>query len=255
MHFDPVYIQKMTLPYSVMGANNHIRLDRILTLFQDAAGIHAHHMGVSGFDLAEKHLKWVISRYQMQVHDILKWPQPLELKTWRLPWKNLYELRRFAIVNEAGDPLISALGIWVMVKAVNAKPVRLSSHMPPSLMTRAARNPDIWPNDPDLSAWDHQKRFHIRTSDLDLNQHVNNTVYVTWALETLPMSWLFCHIPQTLVISFLKETFYPDSVVAKTVVSDQADPVTTCHGIFNETTGKKIAALTMTWKESSHVPV
>jgi medium-chain acyl-[acyl-carrier-protein] hydrolase len=255
MHFDPIFLQKMILPYSVMGADNHIRLDRVLTLFQDAAGIHSHQMGVSGLDLAKKNLKWVISRYQVQVHDTLKWPQPFELQTWRLPWKNLYELRRFSIVNEAGTPLISALGVWVMVKALNAKPVRLSPHMPPALMARNAPDPDLWPNDPDLSVWDHQKRFDIHRFDLDLNQHVNNTVYVTWALETLPMSWLLRHMPQTLVICFLKESFYPDRVVSKAVVSGQADPVTTCHGIFHETSKEKLAVLTMTWKKNSHVPV
>ncbi|MCA1787917.1 MAG: hypothetical protein LC657_18240, partial [Desulfobacteraceae bacterium] len=121
MTLKSVFTQKMTLPYSAMGANGHIRIDRILNLFQDIAGIHAHQLGISGFDLAKKNVKWVISRYQIRVHDILKWPQPFELKTWRLPWKNLYELRQFAIVDKEGTTFISALGIWIMINAMNAK--------------------------------------------------------------------------------------------------------------------------------------
>ncbi|MCF8091107.1 MAG: hypothetical protein K9K21_01055 [Desulfotignum sp.] len=252
-----VFTQKMMLPYSAMGANNHVRLDRILNLFQDAAGIHAHQMGISGFDLAKKNLKWVISRYQIRVHDTLKlkWPQPFELKTWRLPWKNLYELRQFTVVTPEGNTLISALGVWVMVKAINSKPIRLTPHMPPCLMTRTAPDPDLWPNDPDLSVWDHQAQFDIRIHDLDLNQHVNNTVYVTWALETLPVSWLFEHMPQTLVVCFLKETFYPDTVIAKVKLADLTDCVKTCHAIFNKTSGEKLASLTLTWKKIFHDPV
>ncbi|MDT8379625.1 MAG: thioesterase [Desulfotignum sp.] len=255
MSCDPIFSQKMSLPYSVMGANNHVRMDRLLSLFQDAAGIHSHQMGVSSFDLAEKQLKWIISRYQIHVNHPMPWPGPYDLRTWRFPWKNLYEIRRFELISPDGALLVQALSVWVLVKAKNTRPVRLSPHMPPSLMAQTGPVPDLWPNDPTLSQWHHEKRFRIRIHDLDLNQHVNNTIYVTWALESLPMPWLFNHVPVTLVINFLKETFYPGAVVAKTFVSDQTDLITTCHGIYDESTSDKLAVLTLNWKSNGHVPV
>lgn len=249
---ESVFCQKMMLPFSAMGPNNHVRIDRILGLFQDAAGLHGHELGISGFDLAEKNLKWVISRYQIRVHHALGWPHSVELRTWRHPWKNLYELRRFAIVDADGTLQISALGIWVMVKAANSKPVRLSPHMPPRLMEQTAPAPDLWSHGPEPPAWNHQKRFHIRMHDLDLNQHVNNTVYVAWALEALPKSWLCRRIPQSLMISFLKEAFYPDAVVSKAAVAELSDTIKTVHAIFHETSGEKLAVLTLTWKKNFH---
>jgi medium-chain acyl-[acyl-carrier-protein] hydrolase len=255
MTYDPVFSQKLFLPYSMMGANRHARMDRLLSIFQDAAGIHAHQMGVSGFDLVEKQLKWVISRYQIRVNQPLLWPGPYVLRTWRFPWKNLYEIRRFEIVSLDGVLHIQALSVWVMVRAENTRPVRLSAHMPPELMIPDGVPPDLWDNTPDLSEWDHEKQLGVRIHDLDLNQHVNNTVYVTWALESVPVSWLFDHVPVTLVIGFLKETFYPATITVKTTVSDDTKPVTTCHGIFNEAGDEMLAALTLTWKKLSHVPV
>ena len=249
---EPVFCQKMMLPFSAMGANNHVRMDRILGLFQDAAGLHAHELGISGFDLAGKNLKWVISRYQISVHDTLGWPHSVELRTWRHPWKNLYELRQFDMVGADGRALISALGIWVMVKAANSKPVRLSPHMPPVLMEKTAPAPDLWSHGLEPPVWDLQKQFHIRMHDLDLNQHVNNTVYVAWALEVLPESWLCRHIPQTLMISFLKEAFYPDAVISKAAVIDLSDPIKTVHALYHKTSGEKLAVLTLTWKKNPH---
>jgi len=255
MSFEPIFSQKMLVPYSVMGANNHVRMDRLLSVFQDAAGIHAHQMGVSGFDLAQNQLKWVISRYQIRVNQPLQWPGPYELRTWRFPWKNLYEIRQFEIFSPDGVPHIQALSVWVMVKAANTRPVRLSYHMPPELMTQTGTPPDLWANTFDFSQWDHEAQFPVRIHDLDLNQHVNNTTYATWALETLPMPWLFNHVPVTLVINFLKETFYPGTVSVKTCVSDHTDPVTTRHGIFDESGDETLAVLTLTWKPNPHVPV
>lgn len=255
MAYDPVFSQKLLLPYSVMGANRHVRMDRLLSVFQDAAGIHAHQMGVSGFDLAKKQLKWVISRYQIRVNQPLVWPGPYELRTWRFPWKNLYEIRRFEMVSADGVLHIQALSVWVMVRSENTRPVRLSGHMPPELMMPTGMPPDLWAIAPKLTGRHYEKQLHIRIHDLDLNQHVNNTIYVTWALESLPMPWLFDHVPVTLVVGFLKETFYPGTVTVKTTVSDDTEPVTTCHGIFNDTGDEQLAVLTLTWKTLSHAPV
>jgi medium-chain acyl-[acyl-carrier-protein] hydrolase len=255
MAHDPVFSQKLLLPYSVMGATRHVRMDRLLSLFQDAAGIHAHQMGVSGFDLAKKQLKWVISRYQIRVNQPLVWPGPYELRTWRFPWKNLYEIRRFEMVSPDGVLHVQALSVWIMVRSENTRPVRLSVHMPPELMHSAGVPPELWADTPDRSGWDHEKQLRIRIHDLDLNQHVNNTVYVTWALESLPMPWLFDHVPVTLVVDFLKETFYPGAVTVKTAVSKETEPVTTRHGIFNAAGDAKLAVLHLTWKPLSHVPV
>lgn len=256
MIYEPVFTQNLQLPYSMLGANKHVRMDRILSLFQDAAGFHSHQMGVSGFDLAKKQLKWVISRYQVRMQHRLHWPGPYELKTWRYPWKNLYEIRQFEINSPQGVTQIQALSVWVMVRAETTRPVRLSYHMPPALMDNTAHlTPELWANTPDLTRWDHEKRLHIRMHDLDLNQHVNNTRYLAWALESLPMQWLFDHIPVTLVIDFLKETFYPGTVTVKTAVLDSTEPKTTCHGIFNETGDETVAVLTLTWRSNPDVPV
>ncbi|MCA1792889.1 MAG: hypothetical protein LC660_03275 [Desulfobacteraceae bacterium] len=250
-----IFTEQMVLPYSAMAANNHIRLDRILTLFQDAAAMHALALGVSGQDLEKIGFKWLISRYQIRVHESLQLAQSFTLKTWRLPWKNLYELRQFTIENTNGSLVISALGVWVMVNAANSKPVRLTPNMPADLMAKTATAPDLWPNNPDLSEYDQKKQFHVRMHDLDLNQHVNHTVYVTWAMESLPISWLFRHTPRTLVVSYLKESFYPDVVVVKTSLSDTAGSLKTCHAIFHEASGARLACLTLTWSKISHGPV
>jgi len=255
MNKDRIFTQKITLPYSAMAANNHIRLDRILTLFQDSAALHALELGISGYDLEKIGLKWFISRYQVQVHGSLQLGQPLVLKTWRLPWKNLYELRQFTIVNVHDLPVISALGVWVMVRAQNSKPVRLAPHMPAALMTRTAPAPDLWMNDPDLSRFNHEKKFCIQIHDLDMNQHVNNTVYVTWAMETLPISWLFKYTPHSLVVSYLKESFYPDTIIVRTKLCRQNKFIKTGHAIFHAASGTKLACLTFTWKKISHGPV
>jgi len=250
MDSDTVFSQKSQLPYSAIGAGGQVKIDRILNMFQDAASQQCNQLGISGLDMAKKQLKWVMSRYQIQIHKNPQWLEPLELKTWRSPWKNLYELRYFSIVNQKQEELISALGIWILVKAENSKPVRLSPHLPKYLMTPTQSCPELEKNDHDLDVFDHESEFKIRAHDMDLNQHVNNTVYVQWAMESMPLNLLNEFNPVNCTVSFLKESFYPDKIVSKVKIDFFPDTLITRHSIFQISSTLKLANLTMTWKKN-----
>ena len=40
---------------------------------------------------------------------------------------------------------------------------------------------------PPLASWEREKRFHVRYADIDVNLHVTNASYVTWAIEATPV--------------------------------------------------------------------
>lgn len=253
---DRVFTQQIKLPYSAMGASGQIKLHWILNMFQDAAAQHCDQFGISGFDMAKAGLKWVVSRYQIFLHQNPFWLQPMELKTWRTPWKNLYELRQFSLVNQDQEEMATALGIWILVKSQNSKPVRLSPHLPSFLMTPLAQGPDQGPkllkNDHELLEFDHESEFQIRAHDLDLNQHVNNTVYIQWALESLPAEFHFDYFPQECRVSFLKESFYPGRILSR--VKIESDPIEsdqyrlmTQHSILHKSDMARLANLTLFW--------
>jgi len=250
MNLSPIYSQKLQLPYSAIGAKGQVRIDRLLNMFQDVASLQCDQFKISGFDMAKKQLKWVVSRYQTKIHRNPHWMEPLEIQTWRAPWKNLYELRQFSIINQNKEELISALGIWILVKASNSKPVRLTPHLPNALLKSADCCPELIKNDHDLKDFDHESEFKIRVLDLDLNQHVNNTVYAQWAIEALPPEVLLKFSPTDCTVSFLKESFFPGTILSCVKIEHHPDMLTTRHSIFLRPTMIKLANLTMKWKKS-----
>lgn len=48
--------------------------------------------------------------------------------------------------------------------------------------------------------------FQVRNSDIDIHQHVNNTRYAQWILDSIPMSWHLSFQLLQYEISFLAET-------------------------------------------------
>jgi len=251
MSLDTNFSQTFNFPYSAIGVNGRIRMDRLLNMFQDIAGHHSDKLGISGFDMAKKQLKWVVARYQVQIYKNPEWLEPLELKSWRSPWKNLYELRHFSILNQDGEELIGALGILILVKAINSKPVRLTHHLPEELLipTSPDSSPELVNNSHGPIEFDHESEFKNRVHDLDLNLHVNNTVYAQWAMEALPGKFLFEFAPINFVISFLKESFYPDTIISSAKVDNHSEQPTTLHSIFLKKNRVKLTDLTITWEK------
>ncbi len=253
MNVNTVFSTRLTLPYSAVNANGRVKADWLLNVFQDAASRQCHFLGISGFDMAEKQLKWVVAQYRINIHDGISWLMPLILKTWRAPWKNLYEIRQFSLGPEQGCPLVTATGIWILIRAESGKPVRLSPHMPPLLMQEPAESgPDlIRPGD--FGEFHHETRFPVRFLDLDLNQHVNNRVYLRWAVESIPEPYCFEYTPMNCNVVYRKEGLFGDQIQARVKMLFLDGRLATEHSIVRQTTGEELARLNLEWKKISPI--
>lgn len=94
---------------------------------------------------------------------------------------------------------------------------------------------------------DYSKEFEVRYSDIDINGHVNNSKYITWALETLPFKHYDRYRMERIRIVYLKETFYGEKIYSKIQIdnSESAEGrVKALHEIRNRE-GKLLCATEM----------
>ncbi|MCG8685550.1 MAG: thioesterase [Desulfobacterales bacterium] len=246
----------ITLPYSAINANGRVKADWLLNAFQDAAFNQCYKLDISGFQMAEKQLKWVMAQYRIRIHKQIDWLVPLTLKTWRAPLKNLYEIRRYALVPQTASnnttpskPLVTATSVWILIKASNGRPVRLSPNMPPHLMTEEAEPCELIKPSKDFGGAHHEMKFPVKFLDLDLNQHVNNRVYLTWAVESLPEPYCFDYAPYQCDVVYLKEGFFNDRILSRIRLEFEKSKLTSDHAIVNESTGEELARLTIRWEK------
>ena len=250
MSLNMIYSHDLAIPYSAINISGKIKPDWLLNQFQDAASYQCHQLGISGFDMAPKQLKWVVAQYQIQIHGKLDWLTPITLKTWRAPWKNLYEVRKFSITPINGSPIVTATGVWILIKASNSKPVRLSPNIPEHLMESTSQPVDIIKDRQVIETPDHESEFQVRVHDLDLNQHVNNVVYLRWAVESLPVPHSFTYTPVDCQISYLKECFYPDSILSRIKMDFSESGLLTRHSIIGKNNKNLLANLSIAWEKT-----
>ncbi len=235
--------------YSNIGPFGRLKITGIFNMLQDAAAEHAAQLKISGMDISKDNLFWVISRYKLKIGKNPGIGEPLFLNTWRACGTHLYEHRFFRILDSKDREIVQAAGQWVMVNRKNGRPCRLTTYMDESMISQTSGPEEqLFPklNSPDRTDLEHC--FKIRMHDLDLNRHVNNTVYIEWAVETVPGEILKNYTPETINVRFFKESFYQDHITSRTQVEWKNGTPHTLHSIQKSDTGTGLAGINIDWK-------
>jgi len=238
-----------TRSYDV-GALGTVRTSYIFRYLQEIAREHAAALGVSVLDLQQRGLTWYISRYHLQMDEYPGWGETLTLKTWPSERQTLFSLRDFEIYN--GNKCIGrATSSWVVIDLKTKRPVPPAKSLPEIHNNPMRAVDDSFPSLPVPDEWETEKSFTVRMQDIDVNKHVNNVVYIEWALEAIPDEILHTMQPAGVEVSFKGEAFYNDEIVTQSQRLAEADQTTFLHRIIRPADNKELARLRTKWNRSN----
>ncbi|TWI75418.1 acyl-ACP thioesterase [Desulfobotulus alkaliphilus] len=240
-----IFTQTGRVPYSHVGMDGHLKPAAVLNICQDIASRHAFALGVSALHVAALNKIWVVNRYHFEFYRFPAWDELFTLRSWRAPLRRLYEIRRFELSDEMGQPLMESTCAWVLVDKNTGKPVRLSRAMPPELCENDGSIPfetEEIPLPPDTAQ---TMDFSVLQDDMDYNRHANNTAYLKWSLEALSPSELFpCRI-RKLDIHYHHDIGPPRSVRVYTAREEAGDGLCCVQAIRAADTGEVLTGIRM----------
>lgn len=249
MKYGEVYTKKLKNSFSNLGQSGELKIINIMNMLQDIAVEYAIKLKISSNDLAHKHLFWVISRYQIEIHNVPKLNENLLLSIHRKAHKKLYDLRWFKIITENNKEIVNALGAWVIINKKTGSPRHLTEFMTETMLCENTTDvKQFFNNLKILHNTDYQKNFKIRINDLDLNKHVNNAIYVEWAIEALSEDILNNFSIKKINITYLKESFYPGEIISKAQINHLGIHLETYHSIIEKNKGLELARVNIIWK-------
>ncbi len=175
---------KITLYNSYFDLNDNLTPKSILSIFQDVASIHAEEIGVGFKTMLEKNLYWVLSRVKF---DILKMPdlnQTVVVETWPHQKGRIDFDRDFKILSENGEQLIVGTSKWCVIGTINRTLQRTENVNYVGEYCLDVNYTDkfskiMLPTD----SYENQFVHTVSFSDLDHNQHMNNTNYANLVLN------------------------------------------------------------------------
>lgn len=245
---DLIYRKEYTVHTYETDARGLARPVALLNFLQDSAGDHAGRLGLSVVDLFKRNLTWVLSRYHVLIHRYPALGERLEVMTWPSGKHGYFAIRDFEVSDGDGGPVLSATSSWMVIGIEKKQPVKVDDVVGPGYAVEKRALDDPFTSLPVLSARESGVRFRVETGHLDWNRHVNNAVYVQWALEAVPPDFLMNRRPMEVEVSYRAEALYGDEVLsaAQRVPEEDAGPVF-LHQILNAATGGELARLRTRW--------
>jgi medium-chain acyl-[acyl-carrier-protein] hydrolase len=221
----------------------------LLNFLQDAAGEHAGRLGLSVIDLFKRNMTWVLSRCHVLIHRYPALGELLEVTTWPSGKRGYFATRDFEVSGGGGRPVLSATSSWMVISLDKRQTVKVEEVAGPAYAIEKRALEDPFSSLPILSARESEIRFRVESAHLDWNRHVNNAVYIQWALESVPPDILMGRRPVDIEISYRAEVLYGEEVlsVAQRVPGDGPEPVF-LHQILNAATGLELARLRTKWE-------
>ena len=158
-----------------------------MDLAQEAANLHAAILGFGYDDMIASKTAWVLSRMHVVFVDTPRWRDDVTLFTWHKGLERLFFLRDFMMIDQEVNPKITATTSWLVLNLETRKLVR-----DPNLLdegTICSENVLDNPADKVVMPKGVEPQFvtgHlVGYSDLDMNGHANNAMYMQWAMDAV----------------------------------------------------------------------
>jgi medium-chain acyl-[acyl-carrier-protein] hydrolase len=244
----PVFEREFPALFHDLDFNGNLGPVTLLNFMQTTASMHSLALGVSATDLRPHGLTWVVSRIHLIIDRYPRRGEIVRLRTWPAVREGLFTNREFELNDGAEQPLARASTSWALINISTRRPVKLEGNLPPyPLLARRAVNDDFAPLPLFPAASVPELTFRVLRADLDLNHHVNNTVFARWALEAVPDEIATGTLSE-LEISFRAEALYGETVISRCAIQESGASPCCLHQIVNQRDNRELARLRTRWR-------
>jgi medium-chain acyl-[acyl-carrier-protein] hydrolase len=213
----------------------------LIGLFQDAATNQSKFLGVD-YDYMQAHdMIWVLLKYNLTINRLPSFKEKIKIITYPMYYERFYVYRKFEVYDEKENLIAFAFSTWTIVDVKTKNLCKITEDL---IKAYGFTNKDSFYEKIHFNNIEKIKKtdsadvsinqFKIRYMDIDHNQHVNNTKYLGWAIETVPMDIISSSHLSHVDIIYRKEIQYGQSVVVLSKTKEFYDKIEITHMITSE---------------------
>lgn len=208
------YTQEITIPCYDADASWRLKPASFMNYAQEAAGNHAVYLGFGYDDLIATNTAWILSRVHVVFTDTPKWRDRITLTTWHKGPERLFFLRDFILTDGQGREKVKATTSWLVLNLETRRLVRDPKLMEEGTVCRenaieVPADKVVMPKDVEtVHVMDHTVAY----SDVDMNAHANNAMYMQWAMDAVDYDIASTRPVKEFTINFNHETKPGDKV-------------------------------------------
>ncbi|KAM0944849.1 putative oleoyl-[acyl-carrier-protein] hydrolase [Dioscorea sansibarensis] len=233
VHNGLVFRQNFSIRSYEIGADRTASIETLMNHLQETALNHVKSAGLlgDGFgatpEMSRRNLIWVVTKMQVLVERYPIWGDVVEVDTWvGASGKN--GMRRDWHVRDSltGQTIMKATSVWVMMNKLTRRLTKIPEEVRGEIEPYFVEQTIIVDEDSrKLPKLDDDTADYVRKGltphwgDLDVNQHVNNVKYISWMLESAPISILENHELSSMTLEYRRECGRDSVLQSLTAVS------------------------------------
>jgi len=204
--------KEITIRHIQSDINGNCSIPVIADMLQESAEQSAVQLGFGYKDIVTSRQAWVLSRMLINFKKMPRVDDTLTLKTWPKRQEKLFALRDFELC--LGDEVIvSAASAWIVINIDTRRPMKPDSifgDFNASEMRDAIKEVPGKVLVPESFSLSDSRR--VRFTDLDINNHMNNSYYFRWILDIFPEDIFRNKIIGSILVNFNNELVFNDDV-------------------------------------------
>ena len=179
-------ILEMPIRMNECGPDGKLRSHIWFDYLQHIAAIHAEKLGFGMSAVKENNLIWVLSRIKVVMEDAPRFDDILRVESYHNGAEKLFAKRQFVVSSAlSGKRFGYASSFWLTLELPTFRPRPPANFLKERVMENVEKE-DFFPMLDKLSCPGEltgELHYDINSSNIDLNNHLNNTFYSAYAID------------------------------------------------------------------------
>ena len=201
---EPIYTQEFEITDLYVDCRGRLLPSKILFLMQEVAGTHFSRLSMDYESLAQRGLFWAITRNKVQITRLPMRGEIIRLETWPMPTTRVAYPRSIVAYDQKGNEVFRSITLWVLMDIHNRSmilPGKSGIEVSGTLRGNELASPLGLPS----KILENRCSRHVCFTDLDRNNHMNNTKYMDWIWDLLPGAFHTEHNIREFTVCYLNE--------------------------------------------------
>jgi acyl-ACP thioesterase len=204
-----------TVIYSETDLSGSLALPACSSLFQEAALLQAEVLGFGETYCRRENRMWVLSRLHLKIERPVVHREVITVETWPKAPRGPLAMRDYLILDGSGAVRVRATSSWLLLDTATMRPVRPEQLFGDfdfsgagDALAESAPKVQIPADAVPVSEFAVTARY----SDLDAQDHVNNTRYVRWLLDCLTPGELAAQRPAGFSVNYSRAAAWQEGI-------------------------------------------
>ena len=241
-----VHEQDFIITSCFIDCKSQLSSQCMLLLMQEVALGHVDKHDIGWDYLRQFNQSWVLIRMHVKIIRMPQWKETITLKTWGKLSEGLTNFRDYEMIDKNGNVIVAATSTWVILDFTTGRPQK-AQHLPTHLYINEYKNAIVEnaPKIKHLSFPENEREYKpVLYSDIDVNQHVNNSKYLQFAIDALPFDYVQKHTLKEFYLNFTRQAKLSD---AYSVQYEKIEEGNFIANIYLKEEGVELAKVQTVW--------